>query len=146
MKPFESWNTWVARLLESWLSELKSFPLCAIMFCAVRQKINISKRPMYLTILMFDFMEIIMIFGFIVFRFFYIRLQKYKINGRIMQGRVCFLRECMKKDVKMLRRVKLMLRVIRQQKYWLLIIKYIWKIRSIFASILIRLFFNSLTM
>lgn len=30
-----------------------------------------------------------------------------------------------KKDVKMLRRVKLMLRVIRQQKYWLLIIKYI---------------------
>ena len=46
------------------------------------------------------------------------------------------------KDVKMLRRVKLMLRVIRQQKYWLLIIKYIWKIRSIFASILIRLFFN----
>lgn len=47
------------------------------------------------------------------------------------------------KDVKMLRRVKLMLRVIRQQKYWLLIIKYIWKIRSIFASILIRLFFNS---
>ena len=51
-----------------------------------------------------------------------------------------------KKDVKMLRGVKLMLRVIRQQKYWLLIIKYIWKIRSIFASILIRLFFNSLTM
>lgn len=43
----------------------------------------------------------------------------------------------------MLRRIKLMLRVIRQQKYWLLIIKYIWKIRSIFASILIRLFFNS---
>lgn len=60
-----------------------------------------------------------------------------------MHGRVCFLRECMKKDIKMLRRVKLMLRVIRQQKYWLLIIKYIWKIRSIFASILIRLFFNS---
>lgn len=59
-----------------------------------------------------------------------------------MHGRVCFLRECMKKDVKMLRRVKLMLRVIRQQKYWLLIIEYIWKIRSIFASILIRLFFN----
>ena len=133
----------MARLLESWLSELKSFPRCAIMFCAVRQKINISKRPMYLTILRFDFMEIIMIFGFIVFCFFYIRLQKYKINGKIMHGRVCFLRECMKKDVKMLRRVKLMLRVIRQQKYWLLIIKYIWKIRSIFASILIRLFFNS---
>ena len=40
------------------------------MFCAVRQKINISKRPMYLTILRFDFMEIIMIFGFIVFCFF----------------------------------------------------------------------------
>ena len=55
---------------------------------------------------------------------------------------LAFLRECMKKDVKMLRRVKLMLRVVRQQKYWLLIIKYIWKIRSIFASILIRLFFN----
>lgn len=42
-----------------------------------------------------------------------------------MQGRVCFLRESIKKDVKMLRRVKIMLRVIRQQKYWLLIIKYI---------------------
>ena len=37
------------------------------MFCAVRQKINISKRPMYLIVLRFDFMEIIMIFGFIVF-------------------------------------------------------------------------------
>ena len=42
-----------------------------------------------------------------------------------MHGRVSFLRECTKKDVKMLRRVKLMLRVIWQQKYWLLIIKYI---------------------
>lgn len=42
-----------------------------------------------------------------------------------MHGRVCFLRECIKKDVKMLRRVKKMLRVIWQQKYWLLIIKYI---------------------
>lgn len=31
----------------------------------------------------------------------------------------------MLKDVKMLRRVKMMLHVIRQQKYWLLIIKYI---------------------
>ena len=88
-------------------------------------------------------MEIIMIFGFIVFCFFYIRLQKYKINGKIMHGRVCFLRECMKKDVKMLRRVKLMLRVIRQQKYWLLIIKYIWKIRSIFAAVLSYVDFSS---
>lgn len=42
-----------------------------------------------------------------------------------MHGKACFLRECIKKDVKMLRRVKLMLRVIRQQKYWLLIVKYI---------------------
>lgn len=31
----------------------------------------------------------------------------------------------MLKEVKMLRRVKMMLHVIRQQKYWLLIIKYI---------------------
>lgn len=31
----------------------------------------------------------------------------------------------MLKEVKMLRRVKIMLHVIRQQKYWLLIIKYI---------------------
>lgn len=60
-----------------------------------------------------------------------------------MHGRVCFLRECMKKDVKMLRRVKLMLRVIRQQKYWLLIIKYIWKIRSIFAAVLSYVDFSS---
>ena len=61
------------------------------MFCAVRQKINISKRPMYLIVLRFDFMEIIMILGFIVFWLFYIRLQKYKINGRLMHGNVCFL-------------------------------------------------------
>lgn len=43
----------------------------------------------------------------------------------------------------MLHRVKMMLHMIREKNYWLLIIKYIWKIRSIFASILIRLFFNS---
>ena len=61
------------------------------MFCAVRQKINISKRPMYLIVLRFDFMEIIMILGFIVFWLFYIRLQKYKIYGRIAHGNACFL-------------------------------------------------------
>ena len=70
-------------------------------------------------------MEIIMILGFIVFWLFYIRLQKYKINGRIMHDKVCFLREYIKKDVKMLRRVKIMLHVIRGKNYWLLIIKYI---------------------
>ena len=70
-------------------------------------------------------MEIIMILGFIVFFWlFYIRLQKYKINGRIMHGKVCFLREYIKKDVKMLRRVKIMLHVVREKNYWLLIIKY----------------------
>ena len=61
------------------------------MFCAVRQKINISKRPMYLIVLRLDFMEIIMILGFIVFWLFYIRLQKYKNYGRIVHGNVCFL-------------------------------------------------------
>ena len=61
------------------------------MFCAVRQKINISKRPMYLIVLRFDFMEIIMILGFIVFWLFYIRLQKYKIYGEKVHGNVCFL-------------------------------------------------------
>ena len=60
------------------------------MFCAVRQKINISKRPMYLIVLRFDFMEIIMILGFIVFWLFYIRLQKYEINGKIVHENVCF--------------------------------------------------------
>lgn len=71
-------------------------------------------------------MEIIMILGFIVFFWlFYIRLQKYKINGRIMHDKVCFLREYIKKDVKMLRRVKIMLHVVREKNYWLLIIKYI---------------------
>ncbi|CUQ32896.1 Uncharacterised protein [Segatella copri] len=71
----------MARLLESWLSELKSFPRCAIMFCAVRQKINISKRPMYLIVLRFDFMEIIMILGFIVFFGFFIFVCK---NTKLM--------------------------------------------------------------
>ena len=46
---------------------------------------------MYLTILRFDFMEIIMILGFIVFWLFYIRLQKYKIYGEKVHGNVCFL-------------------------------------------------------
>lgn len=42
-----------------------------------------------------------------------------------MHGKVCFLREYIEKDVKMLRRVNMMLHVIRQKNYWLLIIKYI---------------------
>ena len=42
-----------------------------------------------------------------------------------MHGNVCFFIGRCKKAVKMLRGVKLMLHVIRQQKYWLLIIKYI---------------------
>ena len=46
---------------------------------------------MYLIVLRFDFVEIIMILGFIVFWLFYIRLQKYEINGRIVHGNVCFL-------------------------------------------------------
>lgn len=33
-----------------------------------------------------------------------------------MHGKVCFLREYIKKDVKMLRRVKIMLHVIREEK------------------------------
>lgn len=41
-----------------------------------------------------------------------------------MHGKVCFLREYIKKDVKMLRRVKIMLHVIREENYWLLIIIY----------------------
>lgn len=42
-----------------------------------------------------------------------------------MHGKVCFLREYIKKGVKMLRRVKIMLHVIREKNYWLLIVKYI---------------------
>lgn len=36
-----------------------------------------------------------------------------------------FYENVLKKDVKMLRRVKVMLHVIREKNYWLLIIKYI---------------------
>lgn len=36
-----------------------------------------------------------------------------------------FLREYIKKNVKMLRKVKIMLHVIREKNYWLPIIKYI---------------------
>ena len=39
-----------------------------------------------------------------------------------MHDKVCFLREYIKKDVKMLRRVKIMLHVVREKNYWLLII------------------------
>lgn len=42
-----------------------------------------------------------------------------------MHDKVCFLREYIEKDVKMLRRVKIMLHVVREKNYWLLIIKYI---------------------
>ena len=45
---------------------------------------------MFLIVLRFDFIEIIMIFGFIVFWLFYIRLQKYEINGKIVHENVCF--------------------------------------------------------
>ena len=45
---------------------------------------------MSFSILRFDFMEIFMIFGFIVFWLFYIRLQKYEINGKIVHENVCF--------------------------------------------------------
>lgn len=36
-----------------------------------------------------------------------------------------FYENILKKDVKMLRRVKIMLHVVREKNYWLLIIKYI---------------------
>lgn len=39
--------------------------------------------------------------------------------------RYVFYEEYIKKDVKMLRRVKIMLHVVREKNYWLLIIKYI---------------------
>lgn len=39
--------------------------------------------------------------------------------------RYVFYENISKKDVKMLRRVKIMLHVIREKNYWLLIIKYI---------------------
>lgn len=39
--------------------------------------------------------------------------------------RYVFYENISKKDVKMLRRVKIMLYVIREKNYWLLIIKYI---------------------
>lgn len=39
--------------------------------------------------------------------------------------RYVFYENILKKDVKMLRRVKIMLHVIRGKNYWLLIIKYI---------------------
>lgn len=39
--------------------------------------------------------------------------------------RYVFYENILKKDVKMLHRVKIMLHVIREKNYWLLIIKYI---------------------
>ena len=55
---------------------------------------------MSFSILRFDFMEIFMIFGFIVFWLFYIRLQKYEINGKIVHENVCFLQDWIKKMLK----------------------------------------------
>lgn len=94
------------------------------MFCAVRQKINISKRAMYLTILRFDFMEIIMILVSLSFDFLY-SFAKIQNKWENNAWKSMFFTRMYQKDVKMLRRVKIMLRLIRQQKYWLLIIKYI---------------------
>lgn len=42
-----------------------------------------------------------------------------------MHDKVCFYENILKKDVKMLRRIKIMLHVVREKNYWLLIIKYI---------------------
>lgn len=43
----------------------------------------------------------------------------------------------------MLRRVKIMLHVVQEKNYWLLIIKYISKIRSIFASFFKEVYFRT---
>ena len=47
-----------------------------------------------------------------------------------MHGKVCFLREYIEKDVKMLRRVKIMLHVVREKNYWLLIINLLAELKK----------------
>ena len=70
-------------------------------------------------------MEIIMIFGFIVSCFFLYSFAKIQNKWENSARKCVFFIVTYRKDVKMLHKVKLMLHVIRQQKYWLLIIKYI---------------------
>ena len=80
---------------------------------------------MFLIVLRFDFIEIIMILGFIVFLAFLYSFAKIRNLWENSARKCMFFIVVYRKDVKMLHKVKSMLHVVRQKNYWLLIIKYI---------------------